>query len=330
MKRKPYEYNRRINVVYRDEQVAQLPVGYSKSPNKPKILLEYLKSEGHFKRHFQMDSNWDGFKLEDFYEAHTKEYVHGFFMGKEPHASSNGLSWNYQFADSVRYTNASLYNAIKNSIINPSQVQFSPVSGFHHAHPRGGGGFCTFSGQVIASRKLYKEYGVRGAYIDLDGHFGNSIPDSRKFAKTDSYILHNINPRGQHEEYINDLKDKLQDLRQDLILGKVDYVVFAHGADSHMWDDLGHQCSTMEWLECSKLVYRMINEVSMWTGRTIPLTLALFGGYRADDYQSVISLHAMDLMVCSSLLCDSRLEDYILKYYNRVRPSQKKGGITLE
>ena len=37
-----------------------------------------------------------------------KKYVDSFFCGKEPLASSNGLKWNSQFADSVRFTNASL------------------------------------------------------------------------------------------------------------------------------------------------------------------------------------------------------------------------------
>ena len=68
-------------------------------------------------------------------------------------------------------------------LISEHQIKaltFSPTSGFHHARPEGGSGFCTFSGQVIASLKIYEEKKLVGAYLDLDGHYGNSIEDSRK------------------------------------------------------------------------------------------------------------------------------------------------------
>ena len=126
--------------------------------------------------------------------AHT-----AFFAGGRPLCESNELTWSEQFADSVRYTNASLCHAIEHSIAHPEQLTFSPTSGFHHARPRGGGGFCTFSGQVIAAVKLFRKHHMVGAHIDLDGHFGNSIEDSRAFvAKLNQAIPPgcNINPAG--------------------------------------------------------------------------------------------------------------------------------------
>ncbi len=296
-------YNNKINLVYRKEMVSNERVGSSKSPNKPEYLLDFItRNKLHI--HFKLFEEWEAFTTEDFYLAHTKKYVDSFFAGKEPLASSNGLKWNPQFADSVRYTNASLLQAIEQSILHPEAIQFSPTSGFHHANPNSGSAFCTFSGQVIASVKIGNQYKLKGAYIDLDGHFGNSIEDSKVFIKDlKNLIPYNINPNGANEMYLENLVRDLNRLTQDLLAGNVDYVVFCHGADSHEWDDLGFQCTTEEWLKCSDLVYQMIDRVSKKLEKPIPLTLSLFGGYRSDDYNSVLSLHTADLCKCLDILC---------------------------
>jgi acetoin utilization deacetylase AcuC-like enzyme len=301
-------YSDKINLIYRKEMVSEAKVGSSKSPNKPKYLLEFL-TQNNLESHFTPFENWEPFHKEDFYLAHTKNYVDSLFAGKEPLASSNGLSWNPQFADSLRYTNASLFYAIKQSILNPNIIQFSPTSGFHHARPANGSAFCSFSGQVIASVKIWNQYKLKGAYIDLDGHFGNSIEDSEDFVKgLNKIIPHNINPLGSHEVYIENLVQELNLLAKNLIEGKVDYVVFCHGADSHEWDDLGFQCTTEEWLRCSELVYQMIKRVSLKLDKPIPLALSLFGGYRNDDYNSILSLHTADLCTCLDILCEQDIQ----------------------
>ena len=65
------------------------------------------------------------------------------------------------------------------------------------------------------------------------------------------------------------------------------------GADSHEWDQLGSQCTTDEWLQASESVYSMLGQ--SLHGRRLPVTLALFGGYRDDHPESVLGLHAMDV-----------------------------------
>lgn len=300
-------YRGRIQLFYRPEMVLKREPGdnFSKSPLKPRLFLRFLKQKGLL-QYFDSSSDWGPFDRPCFLIAHLKRYVDHFFKGIEPLASSNGLLWSKQFADSVRYTNASLYHALASAVKDPATIAFSPSSGFHHATPRAGAGFCTFSGQVIASVKIYREHGLSGAYIDLDGHYGNSIEDSRGFV----YELNravprgcNVNPRGAHDMYLKDLQTKLGLIRRLLLEGKIHYVVFPHGADSHEWDDLGGQCTTEEWLEASRLVYSMVAEVGRALGRPVPLVLALFGGYREDDYQSVLSLHTADAVLCLSMLC---------------------------
>jgi acetoin utilization deacetylase AcuC-like enzyme len=103
------------------------------------------------------------------------------------------------------------------------------------------------------------------------------------------------------------LHSNLEILRNEIIEGRVHYVVFCHGADSHEWDELASQLSTDEWIECSRIVYSFIKETEIKIQGQIPLVLSLFGGYRRDDYDSVLSLHTSDLVTCLNLLCGHKI-----------------------
>ncbi len=301
----------KLQTFYRKDQVFADDGGsISRSPEKPRLLLEYLEKQDLL-RHLDISESWKPFEEEDFQIAHTDTYVRAMFSGKHPLCTSNGLGWSREFLRSVRFTNASLFHAVRHAVLHPETICFSPTSGFHHARPERGGGFCTFSGQVIASMRVFREFKLAGSYIDLDGHFGNSIEDSRNHVPDLDQAIprgYNINPTGYHADYLKDLDRSLSNLKRAILEDRIHYVVFCHGADSHCMDDLGGQCTTTEWLECSRMVYEMIREVSIELGRPIPITLSLFGGYRSDDFQSVLSLHTGDLVVCLNTLCGHSLD----------------------
>ncbi len=134
-----------IKTFYKSEMAPPVRAGYSQSPQKPRLMMEWLEKHGLHK-HFPVAEEWNPFTKYIFEIAHEKEYVTSYFQGKQPFAGSNGLDWSFEFAESVRYTNASLYYAIEEAL--KGNVTFSPTSGFHHAKPHTGSGFCTFSGQV--------------------------------------------------------------------------------------------------------------------------------------------------------------------------------------
>lgn len=301
-----------IRVYYNEKQVLQKDSdrNFSKSPIKPKLLLEYINKIG-LNEYFQMRSKIEPFTKSDFLIAHKEDYVNAMFNGIKPLCESSGLKWSEQFLESLTYTNASLFNAIKESLYLPEQVMFSPTSGFHHATPDRGCGFCSFSGQVIASMKIYEKYGLSGAYIDLDGHYGNSISDSYDFVPNlDKAIPYgcNINPIGEGKYYLKDLAYRLEILDKRILSEEITYVVFAHGADSHIDDDLGGQLSTEQWLQCSTMVFQWIKKLDRKLKRPVPLTIALFGGYRSDDFQSVLSLHTASLAICLNTLCGADID----------------------
>jgi acetoin utilization deacetylase AcuC-like enzyme len=295
-----------VTIHYTEKQVCTEQIkeeSYSMSPLKPALYIEAIKT--HLTKYpnlVRWNTQIKPFRRRDFFNAHTPKYVENFFDGVN-NCTSNGIPWSKELARSVRYTNSSLYTAINASVHQPNDIHVSPTSGFHHARPEGGSGFCTFSGQVIASLKLYRKHKLKGAYLDLDGHHGNSIEDSRWYVEDrygidlDEVIPMNINPKGCGETYLCDLQRNLFWLEDKIIKGEVDYVVWCHGADSHQDDDLGHQLSTKQWIEASTRFYQWLNDLEKRLGRKIPLTLSLFGGYRKDDYDSVINLHLTDLIV---------------------------------
>lgn len=294
-----------LTLFYRDDMVAaDAPGNFSKSPTKPRRFLEYLRATPVWP-HVTLRADFGPVTRADLRIAHHAPHVNAILTGDGPLAEASGLAWSPGFRDSVLLTNGCLLAAVTEATAHPARVTMAPVSGFHHATPDRGAGFCTFSGQVIAALRVYRERGLRGAWIDLDGHHGNSIEDTRAFAPDLALAIPvgcNLNPEGTHGAYLDDLDAQLTELGARVLGGEIDYVCVAHGADSHEWDQLGDQCTTAEWLAASDLVYRRLRGWSRALGRPLPVTLALFGGYRDDHPASVLGLHAMDTARCLAWL----------------------------
>ena len=306
--------NQKIKIFYKPQMayVGDKKNSYSNSPRKPRLFVERLKKREDFEDRFEIISNWKPYERQDFFKAHYARYVVDFFDGVKPKCESNMIDWSPDFAETVRYTNASLYEAIKHSYQNPDTICCSPTSGFHHAGPDGGSGFCTFSGQVIASVKMYEEFKAVGFYFDLDGHFGNSIEDTRRdksFKKIVNKAIPkyaNFNPRGEGKEYLKSLDDGIEKFIESAIAGKINYVVWCHGADSHKKDNLGHQVNTKEWIQCTKKFIVAVKRIENELGRPFPVSYALFGGYRK-NYEEVLDLHERDTEILLKI-CEKQKE----------------------
>lgn len=293
--------NNKLATFYRKEMVPpENTKNFSLSPQKPKKLMEFLDKHG-LSDMLDIKDEFPPFPRCAFYLAHEQEYVNDFFEGRD---RSNGLEPSLEFSESVKYTNASLYYAMREAWLRPNTVSLAPVSGMHHASPNRGAGFCSMSGQVIAAVLLYIQYGISGGMIDLDGHFGNSIEDSRFFDPIVTKAIPeyaNLNPQFHGENYIDDFVEQLEVVRQGIERGEIDYLVFCHGADSHIYDDLGGQVDTEQWLRCSQIFYEFVRDQCP---PNFPLTLSLFGGYRKDNYNSVLALHSADLNMCLTTLSE--------------------------
>lgn len=265
--------------------------------------MKKINDEG-YGEHFNIESKFNPISKKDFLIAHTDEYVNDVFNG-EGKCESNSLPWSKELVDSLHYTTGSLLAAKEWAINHPEDLCFSPISGMHHARPTSGSGFCTFSGQVISAIKIYKKYKLSGAYLDLDGHYGNSIDDTYDFNPLLEKAIPkgcNINPSGKHSSYIKDFKKHLTVLQDKIINNKIHYVVFAHGADSHIDDDLGGQMDTEHWLVAADVFANWVNDTSEKLGKSLPVVMCLFGGYRSDNYDFVLDLHIKSLLTCSYII----------------------------
>lgn len=294
-----------LKILYNPLQVCDkfIEKSFSKSPLKPRLVLESLESKLTKEQYEILD--FEPYTKEDFKLAHYNTHINGVYEFNEPgKLMENDLPWSEELVKSLEYTNASLYNAIKLSIDNPNDIYISLTSGFHHARPHMGLGFCTFSGQCIASLKIYEELQLVGCYLDLDGHFGNSIDDTRIFnPKLNECIptWANYNPKQKlkHRAYINDFASYLYTFLQEKILNnEIHYIMYCHGADSIDDDSSGVGKVTLEqWYECTKIFWNWYNETCTKLGKQLPVSLSLFGGYRNDDFNYVIEAHTNDIIL---------------------------------
>jgi len=271
-----------INLFYHPKMAYLNFDSESKSMFKCKPLYDnYLSKDSRFKLNAFNKLQKDSYLL-----AHTKDYA------------NNILNQSNTFSESVEYQCSSLYSSIESSITTPEIIGVSPSAGFHHAMPDQGMGFCVFSGQVIASTLIYKNYKLSGSYIDLDAHYGNSIEDSRKmFPILNTYIpkLANINPTGKNSKYIQNFKDKLDILSKLIKTDKIHYIVYCHGADSIITDNMhAGKLTEYNWFKCTEIFCDWLYNLEKELNKSIPLSVSLFGGYR-DNINEICELHYKDI-----------------------------------
>ena len=74
--------NSLIKIFYNEKQVLEnnASSNFSKSPLKPKLLIEYLRAN-NLLSNFSITKNFNIFGNADFKLAHTDNYVDGFFSG---------------------------------------------------------------------------------------------------------------------------------------------------------------------------------------------------------------------------------------------------------
>lgn len=308
----------KIVAYYTPKQVLQenIVLSYSKSPLKPKLVMSELMKVAN--KYVRIQPKFKPFGKDDFKIAHSDYWVNTVFNFNKPGQQlASSIPWSKELVKTLTYTSSSLYHSIKHSIQHPGDLVFSPTSGFHHARPHSGMGFCTFAGQVISSVKIYRETGKVGCYLDLDGHFGNSIEDCRDFVDDLNDAVpngFNFNPTGTNKTYVSQLANFLyKELKTAILDGKIDYVVWCHGADSHLEDDLGGQVNTENWLKCSKVFWSWVGHMDKIMNKPLPVSFALFGGYRHDDYNSVINLHVSDIVIGINALIGGNIQ-YETKY----------------
>jgi acetoin utilization deacetylase AcuC-like enzyme len=195
--------------------------------------------------------------------VHTKEYVDKVFAG----VSNGFFEPSQEILDQVLHANGAMVVAAELAVRQKRPV-FAPVSGFHHAKPNAGGGFCTFNGLVLALAHVHRLGLVRRAVIlDFDGHFGDGT-EACLYSKKMSWVHHMTREQPFKEaEFATNQAVTAISSRPDLVL-------YQAGADSWEGDSFGVGYFTeAQWLERDRRIFEAAKQYG------VPIVWNLAGGY---------------------------------------------------
>jgi acetoin utilization deacetylase AcuC-like enzyme len=135
--------------------------------------------------------------IKDIERVHSRAYIEAIQTGRSPKGYPPGLPtsstfpWSEGLFQSVRLTSGAEYAAALEALKN-GEFAFAPVSGFHHARPDRGDGYCTFNGLAITAKKLIAEgQANRVLIVDNDFHYGNGT--AKACADTDAIFTFSVN-----------------------------------------------------------------------------------------------------------------------------------------
>jgi len=270
-----------LKVVYSEDMVSDAMVSASPSDRKPKVVFEALLRAG--------------FPIEvvaprpaavaDVCQVHDPSFVDDVLRLRRP----NGFgSFSASVARSLLYTCGACYASARAAL--EDGVSASLTSGFHHAGPSSGRGFCTFNGLMITAVQLLAEgHAARVAIIDCDYHYGDgtqAIIDARGLSDR---VLHvSFGRTFRKPEQASAYLEALSGLRAELCAFGPDLILYQAGADAHVNDPLGGLLTTEQMRERDRSLFTIARELS------IPVTWNLAGGYQVESDGSiprVVELH---------------------------------------
>lgn len=297
---------------------------FSPSAFKPSLVVEDWQ---RLFSNYVINVDFPPISKESLFLVHDKQYVEDIFTGNK----ENGFGVkDKDFSSTFLYTNASLYYAACDALIN--NIAVSPTSGFHHARYDRSEGFCTFNGLVLTA-KMLKENNLaqKIGILDFDMHYGNGTEEIIKKHNID-YIVHYTAGKYYDLHYpilnifkpvikyfynkIFTAKNKMQTpqpkLRQKILKNKgnefindipsilqkfidCDIIIYQAGADQHINDPYGGLLTYEQMKTRDKLVFEFAKN------NDIPLVWNLAGGYQKDiqgTIEPVLKCHRNTMEVC--------------------------------
>jgi len=165
--------------------------------------------------------------------------------------------------------------------------------GFHHAHARGGGGFCVYADITMIAGELRRHTSKRKVMvIDLDAHQGNGqARDLGGDADTHLLDIYNAGVYPQDHEAIAKITNKVElqsgtgdadyltqlraALQKSFEEFAPEFIVYNAGTDTLTGDALGRmELSESAIVERDEIVFRHARE------KSVPIVMLLSGGYQ--------------------------------------------------
>jgi acetoin utilization deacetylase AcuC-like enzyme len=288
-----------VNLFYSDVFVLPLPSHHRFPMGKYVRLRERLLGSGEF-------------ALEDFgvpaaasdaeiTRVHCPRYLEKVAAGALSAAEQKaiGFPWSPRMVERSRRSSGATLAAAREALTRGWGANLA--GGTHHAFRDRGEGFCVFNDAAIAARAMQAEAGLqRIAVIDCDVHQGNGTASI--FAGDDSVFTFSIHGARNYPfaKEASDLDVELADgtgddeylwhleraLDETLARSRPQLAIYLAGADPYEGDRLGR-------LKLTKRGLARRDEMVLATlaGRSIPVAIAMAGGY-ALDIEDSVEIHA--------------------------------------
>lgn len=214
---------------------------------------------------------------------HDEDYLDAFLHGREPLASSQGVSWTPALRDATLAMLGGQLEAARHAFEHG--VAMNVARGFHHAWWARGGGFCALNGLALLAHHLpHKKIFV----IDCDEHGGDGTEDFCSRLPN----LYNASVFGTRYGYVGgprawafpvDVRRDgyavyaaaLEQIRSVLAELRPDLLVYQAGVDCHRDDRKGRAgLSTHHLFRRDRAVFGMARELGL------PIVFVVAGGYQ--------------------------------------------------
>ncbi|MDV6033630.1 MAG: histone deacetylase [Phycisphaera sp. RhM] len=245
--------------------------------------------------------------------CHDADYIARVVEGSlsTPEIRRIGFPWSPKMVQRSRRSTGATIAASRSALVDG--IAANLAGGTHHALADAGEGYCVFNDAAVAIRTLQSESLIkRACVIDLDVHQGNgtasilagdtsaitmSMHGAKNFPlrKVPSDLDVPLDDGTDDDAYLEKLSQALGTLDRWRADGEFDLAIYLAGADPYVGDRLGRMC-----LSKSGLAERDRTVLQWCIDRTIPVAIAMSGGY-ASDIDEIVAIHAATLQIASGL-----------------------------
>ena len=239
----------------------------------------------------------------DLESIHSASYVRDILTGEGPFSSCAFGFWSQDYRDGVLAINGG--NLLAARLALEDGIAANVAQGFHHAHPDGGGGYCTFNGLALVAAK---NPSLEVIVIDCDEHGGDGtaeftkiLPNLVNFSICGSdmgafegprSIVRRV-PPGDEQFALLALHDALQ-----LVSEKhPSLVIYQAGMDPHTDDPLSRSKMSGEFL--ARRDEFIMETLALELG--IPFFFVLAGGYQEPMEDKLVPLHFRTFEIAANI-----------------------------
>ena len=276
-----------MHIFYNDQYVA--PAYAFETTRKSKLIAEQIGLDK-----LTDPSSGVAHAIEEISLVHDIEYIESLQSGTPNYlAESNNFKWDSGIWSMAVNSTAGILAACETAyrgidkLTLPSIISGSLSSGLHHAHTKGGAGFCTVNGLAVAANAFDS---LRIAILDFDAHCGGGTVEILRTLGIDNRVYQYDISTNMYDRYEQDdnhlilISDTDEEYIQDVNMvldflvnwDETDLILYNAGVDAY--PEISH----------NTLAHRDELVFNKCVSTTTPCVFTLAGGYT--DHQDMDSL----------------------------------------